>query len=110
MMVIATPSEIKKERVKDHEIRYISIFVIDSSSVCHFKPEYYPPQAFQTHRDGLGKGFIRLILDEKDNPAGYWEGTYSGEKKKKLDEPTYCSVISFARAVPIIEQESVINK
>lgn len=101
MIVIETPSAISSETVKGETIRYLSIFVIDSSSIYHFKPEFYPPKTDQTHRDGLGKGYIKLILDEADNVIGYWEGTYSGEKQKKIKSPTFCKSIYFGRIVPI---------
>lgn len=100
MMVMEPPLDIVEEVVNKDTIRYVSIFVIDSSSVYHFKPEYFPPRAGQVHRNGLGKGFIRLILNKKDIPVGYWEGTYSGKNREDIKGPTYSDKIAFARVVP----------
>jgi len=99
MMVMEPLSGVVKEDINGSPIRYASIFVMDSSSVYHFKPEYYPPRAGQDHRCGLGKGYIRLILSDSDIPVGYWEGTYSGKKLEDIKEPTYSDRISSARPV-----------
>jgi hypothetical protein len=101
MMVEDAPSSPVEEAHGSVTIRYVSIPVIDSSSVWHFKPELFPPKAGQTSRNGLGKGYIRIILDDGDVPVGYWEGTYSLKHKKEIKGPTYTRSISFARAVPV---------
>jgi len=104
MMVEDAPAEPVREMHGGALIRYVSIPVIDSSSVWHFKPELFPPKAGQTSRNGLGKGYIRIILDDGDAPVGYWEGTYSLKHKKEIKGPTYTRAISFARAVPVVNK------
>lgn len=99
MIVLDQPSQIREE----NGYRYIEIPVIDSSSVYHFAPEQLPPNAHQSHRDGLGKGSIRLILSTDDNPIGYWAGTYWGEGSKPVMNPTYSKMIRFARMVSLIQ-------
>ncbi len=80
-------------------VRYAPIEVIDSSSVRHFPPEELPPLAHQTQRDGVGKGYVRIIVDDRDQPIGYWEGTYWGEGEKPINRPTMTDAIGFARMV-----------
>jgi len=85
------------EVAPDTQLRFLSVPVIDCSSVWHFPPEQLPPLAAQTARDGVGNGCVRIVLDANDNPIAYWEGTYSGEKKTPILGPEPSSVISFAR-------------
>ncbi|MGV8120481.1 MAG: hypothetical protein AB2L14_12035 [Candidatus Xenobiia bacterium LiM19] len=73
---------------------------MDSSSIYHFQPDITPPQAGQKNRDGLGKGFVRLVLDEGDKPVGYWEGHYSGKYSVDISGPSYSDTIAFGRLVP----------
>lgn len=80
-------------------IRYQSINVIDSSSVKHFQPEQLPPLSMMPHRDGVGKGVVRIILDDANRPIGYWEGTYWYEGNKEIRKPTFTESIAFARLV-----------
>lgn len=93
MFVVQKPEPI--EVVNDK--RYVTIQVLDCSSVTHFPPEILPPKAKQTRRDGLGKGCVRLLLDEADNPIGYWEGTYSGERDCAINHASISRNIAFAR-------------
>lgn len=79
--------------------KFVPITVLDSSSVTHFPPETLPPHTHQRARDGLGKGVIRLLLDADNKPIGYWEGTYSAERKKQISEPTLSNNIGFGRLV-----------
>ncbi len=99
MMVIDPPTGISEETVDGAPIRFATVFVLDSSSVYHFKPEQLPPNARQDHRDGVAKGCIRLLLDKNDNPIGYWEGTYWGEGQKPVSKPSYSDEIYFGRMV-----------
>jgi hypothetical protein len=80
-------------------VRYAPIEVIDSSSVRHFPPEELPPLAHQNQRDGVGKGVVRIIVDDRDQPIGYWEGSYWGEGDKAINRPTMTDAIGFARMV-----------
>ncbi len=98
MMVLRPPSGIRQE----DGYRFIEIPVIDSSSVYHFSPERLPPNASQTHRNGLGEGNIRLILSANDEPIGYWAGTYWGEGDKPINGPTSSKLIRFARMVSLV--------
>jgi cell wall-associated NlpC family hydrolase len=91
--------ELAEEKIEDKTIRFVSVKVIDSSSVDHFSPDVLPPNAGQKHRDGLGEGFVRVVLDADDKPIGYWEGTYWNEGGKPIKGPSYTSVIGFARLV-----------
>jgi hypothetical protein len=79
--------------------KFVSIQVLDSSSVVHFAPETLPPNTHQSVRDGLGKGVVRLLLDGDSKPIGYWEGSFSGEKHKAIDQPTLSDNIGFGRLV-----------
>lgn len=79
--------------------RFVSVFVLDCSSVIHFKPERFPSETKQTVRDGVGMGVIRLLVDENDKPIGYWEGTYSQEKCRAINSPTLTNSVAFARPV-----------
>jgi hypothetical protein len=88
------------EEVQVEKFRYVTVSVIDSSSVKHFPPETLPPKAGQTTRDGVGKGNIRLILNSADAVVGYWEGTYSGEHNREIKRPTYSDLIGMARVIP----------
>lgn len=104
MIVAKRPEAVSEDTVHRRRIRFVSIPVIDSSSVDHFKPEKLPPRAGQTHRNGLGKGDVRIILDSQGNAIGYWEGTYWGEGGKQIHHPTLTDEIGFARLVPFHEQ------
>lgn len=101
MMVVNQPSNVQQE----NGFRFVSVPVIDASSVYHFPPEHLPPKAYQKHRNGLGVGCIRIILSEEDVPIGYWEGTYWGEGEKEINRPTLSNVIGFGRMVHIQESE-----
>lgn len=79
--------------------KYLPIKVIDSSSVDHFAPDRLPPNAGQKHRDGLGEGFVRIIVDEQKRPIGYWEGTFWNEGGKPILRPSFSDMIGFARLV-----------
>lgn len=83
--------------------KFLSINVLDCSSVTHFPPETLPPYTHQTVRDGIGKGVIRLLLDADNKPIGYWEGTYSAERKKQINEPALSDNIGLARLVDTIK-------
>lgn len=95
MFVVDAPAPIEVTEGK----RYVSILVLDCSSVTHFAPETLPPNTHQTVRNGLGRGSIRLLLDENDNPIGYWEGNYSAEKDRQILKPSLSDNIGFARLV-----------
>src|SRR5262249_29424634 len=99
MMVAGEVGAIKSETVEGQAIRFVGVPVIDSSSVRHFPPEQLPPQAHQTGRDGVGKGVVRIILDERNRPIGYWEGTYWSEGDKPIRKPTMTDSVSFGRLV-----------
>lgn len=99
MIVESAPSEPQRGSANGQDFLYVNIPVIDSSSVDHFPPEQLPPQAHQAHRDGIGRGTIRLLVSESGQPVGYWEGTYWGEGNKEIKKPTYTNEIAFARAV-----------
>ncbi len=75
----------------------LEVEVIDSSSVRHFPAETLPPHAGQSVRDGLGKGKVRLVLDDNGIAIGYWEGTYWGEGHREIAGPSYTKEIAFAR-------------
>lgn len=77
--------------------RYVTIQVLDCSSVIHFPPEILPPKTNQNRRDGLGKGCVRILLDDSDHPIGYWEGTYSGERDCAINTASLSRNIAFAR-------------
>jgi hypothetical protein len=85
------------EEFQVEKFRYVTVSVIDSSSVKHFPPEILPPNAGQRTRDGVGKGNVRLILDSSDSVIGYWEGTYSGEHNREIKRPTYSDLVGMAR-------------
>jgi hypothetical protein len=101
LIVAGSPSGIKVSNVGGEVVRYVEIPAIDSSSVWHFPPEQLPPLAHQQHRNGVGKGTVRLVLDPADNIIGYWEGTYWGEGGREITHPTYTDMIGLARLVPL---------
>jgi hypothetical protein len=101
MMVIDAPGEVEIEEVEGKPLRFLSVRVIDSSSVVHFPPEELPPLCAQNARDGLGIGYVRLVLDGGLKPIGYWEGTYWGEGRKAINHPSYSDTVAFARLVNI---------
>ena len=102
VMIVESPArQVETVGEKGEAIRFVSIPVIDSSSVDHFPPEELPPKAHQQHRDGVGRGVVRLILDENEHVIGYWEGTYWGEGGKNITKPSYTSKVFFARMLHI---------
>ncbi|PZM80820.1 MAG: hypothetical protein DKT66_16375 [Candidatus Melainabacteria bacterium] len=98
-IVIAKPGPVEATEINSKTYRYKSINVIDSSSVKHFQPEILPPLSSMPHRDGIGKGMVRIILDDDNQPIGYWEGTYWYEGNKDIRKPTLTDSIVFARMV-----------
>jgi cell wall-associated NlpC family hydrolase len=100
MFVAEPPQSVQSQMVEGQRIRFVPIKVIDSSSVRHFAPEQLPPHAGQSDRDGLGKGEVRVIVDENDRPIGYWEGTYWGEGHKDINHPSMTDSIAFGRLIP----------
>lgn len=98
-IVIGRQGPIEETEINGQIIRYQGINVIDSSSVKHFQPEQLPPLSRMPHRDGVGKGVVRIILDEANRPIGYWEGTYWYEGSKEIRKPTFTESIAFARLV-----------
>jgi cell wall-associated NlpC family hydrolase len=98
-IVIGRQGPIEESQVNGKTIRFQSIRVIDSSSVKHFLPEQLPPLSYMAHRDGVGKGVVRIILDDSNRPIGYWEGTYWYEGNKEIQKPTLTDSIAFARLV-----------
>jgi hypothetical protein len=101
MIVAEQPGAAEFDTVGDQKIRFVAVKVLDCSSVTHFTPETLPPHAQQQQRDGLGKGVVRLILDENSQPIGYWEGTFSNVSQKEIKHPTYTKDIGFARLEPL---------
>ena len=96
-LVAQLPTGPREEMVDGKSYRCISVQVLDSSSVRHFPPETYPPRVGQTDRNGLGFGFVRLLLDERDQACGYWEGTWWGEGQTAIRRPTHTTILGFAR-------------
>jgi hypothetical protein len=101
MIVAERPGPTHRIAVNDHEIQYISVKVIDSSSVYHFPPELLPPRAHQKYRDGLGIGFVRILVSDDGQPEGYWEGSFRGERNRSINGPTASTNVRFARMVPL---------
>jgi len=101
MIVVDPPKRVERTRVGNAMISYVPVYVIDSSSVDHFPPESLPPLAHQSHRDGVGMGVIRIVVDNHDHAIGYWEGTFWGEGNKAITKPKYADMIRFARLVPL---------
>jgi glutamine amidotransferase-like uncharacterized protein len=93
MLVMGKPSA----PIVEGGYRYFEIEVMDSSTNYHFAPERLPPKASQKHRNGLGIGCVRIIVSANDKPIGYWAGTYWGEGKKEVTDPTMSNMIRFAR-------------
>ena len=104
MMVAGHPSEAQHETLEGQPITFVSIPVIDSSSVYHFQPEQLPPLAHQGNRNGLGQGSVRVILSPDDKPIGYWEGTYWGEGQKPVAGPKLSPDVRFARMVSLVDR------
>ncbi|CAN5335739.1 hypothetical protein BH10CYA1_BH10CYA1_15810 [soil metagenome] len=100
-IVAEPPGNIEEAIVNEKPIRFVALKVIDSSSVDHFAPDLLPPNAGQKHRDGLGEGFVRIIVDADNHPIGYWEGTYWNEGDKPIKGPSYTPTIGFARLVSL---------
>jgi len=96
-LVVQPPTGPREETADGKQYRCISVQVMDSSSVRHFPPETYPPRAGQTDRNGLGYGFVRLLLDEHDQACGYWEGIWWGEGQSPIRRPTRTPILGFAR-------------
>lgn len=99
MIVAAQPGQPQREVLDGQPVTYVSVPVIDSSSVYHFPPERLPPNAHQDHRNGLGLGNVRIILSTAGDAIGYWEGTYWGEGQKPVEGPKLSSEVRFARMV-----------
>ncbi len=70
-IVAEPPGNPTEAIVNDKSVQFIAIKVIDSSSVDHFAPDLLPPNAGQKHRDGLGEGFVRIVVDAENHPIGY---------------------------------------
>lgn len=100
MMVRDHPGNLERLLIDGRSLVLVSVPVLDSSSVYHFPPEELPPSAEQSHRDGVGKGDVKLVLDEQGKPVGYWEGTYWGEGQKEIRKPAFSEMIGFGRMVP----------
>ena len=98
-IVLTPPAAPQEMVVNGKSLKFISIDVLDSSSVYHFPPEQLPPHSGQNERNGLGKGHVRLILNRQGQAVGYWEGTYKGETKEQITGPSYSGTIGFARLV-----------
>lgn len=98
-IVAEPPGTPQVESVAGKPEKFVTIRVIDSSSVKHFPPEVFPPLARQTERNGLGFGNIKLWLDEHDKVIGYWEGTWWGEGKKEIRRPSHGLALGFGRVV-----------
>lgn len=98
-IVIDRLGPIQEADINGRTVRYQNINVIDSSSVKHFQPEQLPPLSVMSHRDGVGKGVVRIILDDANRPIGYWEGTYWYQGSKEIQKPTFTESIAFARLV-----------
>jgi hypothetical protein len=97
MFVLDPPGPVTEETIDGTPIRFVAVRVLDSSSVYHFQPEKLPPLAGQLHRDGLGIGYVRLILNDQNRAVGYWEGTYWGEGGKALKKPSFTDLLGFGR-------------
>ncbi len=100
MVVGNRPGPVKETQVDGEHVRYVEVNVIDSSTVRHFPPELLPPLTHQAYRNGLGKGVIRLIVDNRGQVIGYWAGVYWGEGDSEITHPTYTDLIGLARLVP----------
>lgn len=98
-IVVDKRGPIEEIQISGKTYKYQSVYVIDSSSVKHFQPEQLPPLSSMSHRDGVGKGVVRIILDQSNRPIGYWEGTYWYEGGKEIRNPTLTESIAFARLV-----------
>ncbi len=98
-IVLERLGPIEETQIEGKTVRFQSIRVIDSSSVKHFQPEQLPPLSLLPHRDGVGKGVVRIVLDDENRPIGYWEGTYWYEGNKEIRKPTLTDSIAFARLV-----------
>jgi hypothetical protein len=106
MIATGPAGEPEETRVDGKRVRFVPVTVLDSSSVDHFKPEFLPPHITQSHRDGLGIGVVRLIINNDDKVIGYWEGTYSNENQIALRHPSYSDVVGFARLEHILRTNS----
>ncbi|MCX7005751.1 MAG: hypothetical protein NTY53_00575 [Kiritimatiellaeota bacterium] len=96
-IVVEPPGAPQVETVSGKPERFVSVRVLDSSSVKHFAPEVFPPLAHQAERNGLGFGNIKLWLDDHDHVIGYWEGTWWGEGKKEMRRPSHGVALGFGR-------------
>ncbi|HEY9773453.1 MAG TPA: hypothetical protein V6C81_06555 [Planktothrix sp.] len=102
MFAMETPTEEGIATEEDgKKLRFINVRVLDCSSVSHFPPEELPPNTHQQERDGLGKGYVRIVINSNDTPIGYWEGTHSGESGHDIHRPTFTHDIAFARLLPL---------
>jgi hypothetical protein len=110
MFAIETPKDEGTATEEDGKrLRFINIRVLDCSSVRHFPPEELPPNTHQQERDGIGKGYVRILLNTHDEPIGFWEGTHSSESGKDIHRPTFTHDIAFARLLPFHETPSRVN-
>ena len=99
MIVAGALGKAVSENYYGRVFKYVPVYVLDSSSVEHFPPQSLPPLAGQNYRNGIGKGYIRLMLDAQDNVIGFWEGTFSHEKNAPIKNPSYTDKIGFARLI-----------
>jgi hypothetical protein len=91
-IVAGAPGAPETVQIDGKPMQVVSLRVIDSSAVSHFPPEQLPPVADQKRRDGLGEGYVRLILGEDGKAVAHWEG---GDKDGA--QPTSSPIISFGR-------------
>lgn len=96
MIVDGSPTPAHNEIIDGKNYNVIEVPVIDASSVEHLNDKL-PPKTHQQHRDGIGEGDIRLIVDGNDVPIGYMEGTYSHESNKPIKDPTIAADIAMGR-------------
>jgi len=101
MIVVNTPEKPIEENYKNQTIKYVEVYVLDSSSIEHFPPQNLPPLIHQSSRDGIGKGMIRLILDDNNNIIGFWEGSFSHERDQSIEGPTYTDKVGLARLISL---------
>jgi hypothetical protein len=97
MIVVKQPDKTETKNFHGRLIKYAEVCVLDSSSVEHFPPQSLPPLLHQQYRNGIGKGMIRLMLDNDDRVIGFWEGSFSHERGTAILGPSYTEDIGFAR-------------
>jgi len=96
-IVTQTPAPAQTIQLDGKTVKVINVQVVDSSSAGHFPPETLPAVAEQTRRDGLGVGYVRLVLNDEGKPVAHWEGSADGEGQSS--QPTASPIISFGRLV-----------